>query len=101
MKQRWILTTNQDLSTHTADILVVDETIASLRILTEILTKAGYNYQGCKNFEISSDVDAPRGDVIIVYEFQVTGEPDIQSGKYAGPTICSSMINKWVRLTWT
>ena len=33
---------NQGSITDTADILVVDDTIATLRLLTEILTKAGY-----------------------------------------------------------
>ena len=36
------MTANQNLSTQAADILVVDDTIASLRTMTEILTKAGY-----------------------------------------------------------
>ena len=36
------MTAKQDLSTQAADILVVDDTIASLQMLTEILTTAGY-----------------------------------------------------------
>ena len=32
----------QDLLTEAADILVVDDEIASLRLLTDILTKEGY-----------------------------------------------------------
>jgi len=37
------MTVEIDLSILGADILVVDDTIGSLRMLTEILTKAGYN----------------------------------------------------------
>ena len=36
------MASNEDLMTKAADILVVDDTIASLRLLTEILTKEGY-----------------------------------------------------------
>ena len=36
------MTTKQNLTTPAADILVVDDTIASLRLLSDILTQAGY-----------------------------------------------------------
>ena len=36
------MTANQALSTQAADILVVDDIIASLRMLTDILKRAGY-----------------------------------------------------------
>ena len=36
------MASTEDLMTKAADILVVDDTIASLRLLTEILTKEGY-----------------------------------------------------------
>jgi PAS domain S-box-containing protein len=37
-----MMVAEQELSTRAADILVVDDTIASLQMLTEILTKTGY-----------------------------------------------------------
>ena len=37
-----MMAAEQERSTDAADILVVDDTIASLRMLTEILTEAGY-----------------------------------------------------------
>ena len=45
-----------------------------------------YNYLGRKDFKISSDMDVPEGEVTIVYEFEVTGEPDIRNGKGAPGT---------------
>jgi arylsulfatase len=40
-----------------------------------------YNYLARKDFKISSDTAVPEGDVTVVYEFEVTGEPDIKNGK--------------------
>jgi arylsulfatase len=45
-----------------------------------------YNYLAKKDFKITSDVDVPEGDITLVYEFEVTGEPDIRSGKGAPGT---------------
>jgi arylsulfatase len=45
-----------------------------------------YNYLGRKEFKITSDSAVPEGDVSIVYEFEVTGEPDIRSGRGAPGT---------------
>lgn len=45
-----------------------------------------YNYLAKKDFKITSDRDVPEGDVTLVYEFEVTGEPDIRSGKGAPGT---------------
>ena len=35
------MSTNQNSKNHTADILIVDDEIASLRLLTDILTNEG------------------------------------------------------------
>jgi arylsulfatase len=45
-----------------------------------------YNYLTRKNFKITSDMVVPEGDVTIIYEFEVTGEPDIKNGKGAPGT---------------
>jgi arylsulfatase len=45
-----------------------------------------YNYLARKDFGITSDTAVPEGDVTLVYEFEVTGEPDIRSGKGAPGT---------------
>jgi arylsulfatase len=45
-----------------------------------------YNYLGKKDFKITSDMDVPEGDVTLVYEFEVTGKPDIRNGKGAPGT---------------
>ncbi len=42
MKPRRIMAAEQDRLTKAADILVVEDSIASLRMLTEILAKEGY-----------------------------------------------------------
>jgi arylsulfatase len=45
-----------------------------------------YNYLARKDYRITSITDVPEGDVTIVYEFEVTGKPDIRSGKGAPGT---------------
>jgi arylsulfatase len=45
-----------------------------------------YNYLARKEFRITSDTAVPEGDVTVVYEFEVTGEPDIRNGKGAPGT---------------
>lgn len=45
-----------------------------------------YNYLARKEFKITSDTTVPEGDVTIVYEFEVTGDPDIKNGKGAPGT---------------
>jgi arylsulfatase len=42
-----------------------------------------YNYLARKDFRITSNTEVPEGDVTVVYEFKVTGEPDIRNGKGA------------------
>jgi PAS domain S-box-containing protein len=42
------MTANQDLLTRSADILVVDDEIASLRLLTQLLTGAGYQVRSAE-----------------------------------------------------
>ena len=45
-----------------------------------------YNYLGRKDFRITSDTAVLEGDVAMVYEFQVSGKPDIRNGKGAPGT---------------
>lgn len=45
-----------------------------------------YNYLARKEFKISSDTTVPEGEVTVVYEFEVTGDPDIKNGKGAPGT---------------
>jgi arylsulfatase len=45
-----------------------------------------YNYLTRKKFKITSDIEVPEGDVTIIYEFEMTGEPDIKNGKGAPGT---------------
>jgi arylsulfatase len=45
-----------------------------------------YNYLAKKDYRITSKTDVPEGDVTILYEFEVTGKPDIRNGKGAPGT---------------
>ncbi len=45
-----------------------------------------YNYLSRKDFKITSDREVPEGDVVVSYEFEVTGYPDIKNGKGAPGT---------------
>jgi arylsulfatase len=45
-----------------------------------------YNYLARKMYRIDATEDLPEGDVTIVYEFQVTGDPDIRQGNGAPGT---------------
>jgi CheY-like chemotaxis protein len=44
---------DRGLSTQTADILVVDDTIANLQLLTEILSKAGYRVRPADGAQVA------------------------------------------------
>jgi arylsulfatase A-like enzyme len=45
-----------------------------------------YNYLARKMFRIDDANDIPTGDVTVLYEFEVTGEPELRSGKGAPGT---------------
>ena len=45
-----------------------------------------YNYLSRKMFRIDAEDKMPEGDVTVIYEFEVTGKPDIRSGKGAPGT---------------
>jgi arylsulfatase len=45
-----------------------------------------YNYLARKMFRIDAKDKLPEGDVSVVYEFEVTGKPDIRKGKGAAGT---------------
>lgn len=42
-----------------------------------------HNYVGVVEFQLSTDHDVPHGRVVLSYEFDVTGPPDIQNGRGA------------------
>ena len=45
-----------------------------------------YNYLARKMFRIDDANDIPTGDVTVLYEFEVTGEPELRSGRGAPGT---------------
>jgi PAS domain S-box-containing protein len=62
---------NQELSTQAVDILVVDDTIASLRMLTEILTKAGYKARPVEDSQLALEAALAQPPSLILLEVKM------------------------------
>jgi len=72
--------TKPGFSIHTTDILVVDDTIASLRVLTEILSKAGYKTRPVEDpeFALAAALAQPPNLILM----------DIRMPKISGFQLC-------------
>jgi PAS domain S-box-containing protein len=65
------MTANQEPSTQSADILVVDDTIASLRMLTEILSKAGYKTRPVEDPELALEAALAQPPSLILLDVKM------------------------------
>jgi len=66
------VTANQDISIQNADILVVDENIAGLQMLTEILSKAGYKPRPFEDPELALEAAIAQPPNLILLNVRMT-----------------------------